>query len=141
MKPRSLREWIGSTQNWVNSVWFQASAATQMRPPLFWDVTQCRLVIADVSGQSIGPIFKGQAVIALEDGADRFRETSVINYQSTMRNIPEEQRPQLGDQLKSTRFLITSFKLFPTSLFTRWSLRSWNQVLHPYKRDKILIVV
>jgi hypothetical protein len=87
-----------------------------MRPPLFWDVKQCRLVIADVSGQSIGSIFKGQAVIILEDGADRFRETSVINYQSTLRNIPEEQRPQLGDQLNSTRFLITFFKFcFPTA--------------------------
>jgi hypothetical protein len=74
------------------------------------------LVIADVSGQSIGPTFKGQAVMTLEDGTDRFRRTSVTNYQSTLRNIPEEQRPQFGDQLNSKRFLITSFKFcFPAA--------------------------
>ena len=54
--------------------------------------------------------------MTLEDEADRFRETSVINCQSKLRNIPEEQRPQLGDQVNSTGFLITSFKFcFPTA--------------------------
>ena len=33
-----------------------------MKYSLFWDVTQRRLVVIDVSGQSVGPIFKGQAV-------------------------------------------------------------------------------
>ena len=87
IKPRSLREWIGSTQNWMISVWFQASAATQMRSPLSLDVTHCRRF----------------------GTTDRSRETSATNYQSTLRNIPEEQR-QFGDQLNSTRFLITPFK-------------------------------
>ena len=29
---------------------------------LFWDVTQRRMVVTDVTGQHIGPIFKGKAV-------------------------------------------------------------------------------
>ena len=33
-----------------------------MRLSLFGDVTQLRLVVADVSVQPIGPIFKGQAI-------------------------------------------------------------------------------
>ena len=33
-----------------------------MRSSLFWDVTQCRLVVTNVSGQLTAPIFKGQAV-------------------------------------------------------------------------------
>jgi hypothetical protein len=43
---------------------------------LFWNVTQRRLVVADVSGQPIASIFKGQAVqvfldfLAVEDGTD-----------------------------------------------------------------------
>ena len=32
--------------------WFQASAAVWMKSSLFWDVTQRRLVVTDVSGQS-----------------------------------------------------------------------------------------
>jgi len=28
-----------------------------------------------------------------KDGTDTFPETSVTNYQSTLRNIPEERRP------------------------------------------------
>jgi len=97
--------------------------------------------MVDVSGQSIDPIFNGQAVMTLEDRTDRFRETSVINYQSTLRNIPEEHRPQLGDHLNSTRFLITSFKFcIPTAyLYVGLSDRE-TKFLHPYKRDKILIV-
>ena len=43
-------------------VWFQASTAVYMRSSLFWDVIQRRLIVADVSGQHIGPIFNGQAV-------------------------------------------------------------------------------
>ena len=41
---------------------FQAFAAVWMRPSLFWDVTQRLFVVTDVSGQPLGPIFKGQAV-------------------------------------------------------------------------------
>jgi hypothetical protein len=33
-----------------------------MRSSLYWDVTQRKFVVADVSGQPIGPNFKFQAV-------------------------------------------------------------------------------
>jgi len=33
----------------------------QLYSLFFWDVKQRRLVVTDVSGQRIGPIFKGQA--------------------------------------------------------------------------------
>jgi hypothetical protein len=50
----------------------------------------------DVSGQHIGPIFKNQVVflncLTLEVGNDSCPETSVTNYQSTLRNIPEKRR-------------------------------------------------
>jgi hypothetical protein len=53
-----------------------------MRSAIFWDITQRRVVIfTDVSGQPLGPIFKGQEVqeenlffldfLTLEDGTDR----------------------------------------------------------------------
>jgi len=65
-----------------------------MRPSRFLDLTQRRLVVEDVSGQPIGPIFKAQAVeeerLALEDGRDRLSRKSVTNYPSTLRNVTEE---------------------------------------------------
>jgi hypothetical protein len=44
-----------------------------MKSSLFWDVTQRLLVVTDVSGQPIGPIFKGQegSTLTLEDGTDK----------------------------------------------------------------------
>jgi hypothetical protein len=33
-----------------------------MRSSLFWDITQHKLVVTNVLGQPVGPIFKGQAV-------------------------------------------------------------------------------
>ena len=67
-----------------------------------WDVTQRTVVFIDVSGHAIGPFLKGPGVqedffvllvflncLTLEDGTD-CPETSVRNYQSTVRNIPEE---------------------------------------------------
>jgi hypothetical protein len=46
---------------------------------LFWDVTRRSFVVTAVSGQPIGPIYKGP-------------ETSVTEYKSTLRNIPEERK-------------------------------------------------
>ena len=51
-----------SDKDRLNLAWFQASAAVQMISSLFWDVMQRRLVVTDVSGQPIGPIFKSQSV-------------------------------------------------------------------------------
>jgi len=42
--------------------WFQDCAAVCMRPSIFWDVTQRLFAVIEVSGHSIGPIFRGQAV-------------------------------------------------------------------------------
>ena len=72
---------------------------------LFWDVTKRSLIVTDVSGQLIGPIFRVQAVqemfpafflncLTLEDGTDRFSRNAG-NYQSTLRNILEEPRSLL----------------------------------------------
>jgi hypothetical protein len=59
-------------------------------------------LVKDVLGQPIGTIFKGQAIqkeldcfdrLTIENGTDGSSETSVTNYQSTLRNIPEERKP------------------------------------------------
>jgi len=57
-----------------------------LRSSLFWDVTQRRWAVTDVSGQPIGPSIKGQAV----------QDTSVTT------NIPKERRSDLhsGGNLK-----------------------------------------
>ena len=71
-----------------------------MRSSLVLDVRQRRLVRTDVSGQHVGPIFKGQAVqedldcVTLEAGTDRLSR-NVGTYQSTLPNIPEERRSNL----------------------------------------------
>jgi len=44
-------------------------------------------------GQCIRPIVVGQAV--QEDGTDRLSGKAVSNYQSNLRNIPEERRSHL----------------------------------------------
>ena len=46
---------------------------------LFWDIGQCRLVVTDVSGQSVGSIFKGQRV------------QSWTKHHSTSRNIQKSE--------------------------------------------------
>jgi hypothetical protein len=47
---------------------FQTKCCVYSTSSLFLDVTQRWMVVADVSGQTIGPIFKGQAV---QDGTER----------------------------------------------------------------------
>ena len=66
--------------------------------------------VTNVSGQPIGPIFKGQAVqeeccLILEDGTDRLSRNVVTYYKSTPCDIPEEWRSQLhrGGSLRSCR--------------------------------------
>jgi hypothetical protein len=52
------------------------------------------LVVADVSGQPVGYIFKGQTVfldsLTFQMGPRDCPETSGINHQSTLRKYPEE---------------------------------------------------
>jgi hypothetical protein len=45
----------------------QATAEVQMRSTLFCYVTKRRLVVIDVSGQPIGPIFEDKAMQFLTD--------------------------------------------------------------------------
>jgi hypothetical protein len=45
-----------------NYAWFFVSAAVPMTPSLFWDITHRRVVVTDVSGRPVGPIFKQPAV-------------------------------------------------------------------------------
>jgi len=42
--PLQLKLWKVN-ENWSSRAWFQALAATYMRPSFFWDVTQCWLVV------------------------------------------------------------------------------------------------
>ena len=70
----------------ISNSWFQASAAVYMSSSLFWEFTQRRLVVCYRRfGTTYRSIFKGQAV----------QEDLVTNYQSTLRNIPEERRSHL----------------------------------------------
>ena len=66
-----------------------------MRSTFFWDVTQRGLVVTDVSGKHIGPVFKGQAVrkewVTLENGSDMLSR-NVYNHRSTLHNIPQDRR-------------------------------------------------
>jgi hypothetical protein len=50
-------------------------------------------LFTDVSGQSIGPTFKGKS-LTLGDGNDRLPR-NVGNYQLTLRKIPQKQRSHL----------------------------------------------
>ena len=58
---------------------------------LFFDFTQRRWIVTEVSGQPLGPIFNVRAR-TLEMGPRGCLETLVINYKSTQRNMPEERR-------------------------------------------------
>jgi hypothetical protein len=76
----------------LKSTWeLYAQSELPLGSLLIWDVTQCTFVFTDFSGQPIGPIFNGQSV----------QGTYVMNYQSTVRNIPGTQSShlQLGDSL------------------------------------------
>jgi len=58
------------------------------RLPRWWNATHRRLVVSDVSGQPIGPTFRG----SLKVGPKVCPETSVTNYQPAVRNIPDQRR-------------------------------------------------
>lgn len=56
------------------------------------DVVQLQLVVSDVSGQHGGLIYKARDV--RNDGSDAlFPGTLVTNYQLTLDNMQEDQRP------------------------------------------------
>jgi hypothetical protein len=80
---------IGNGQQYIKiDDWFQASASMLMRSTLFWDITQRRAVILYRRfGTKYRPRFQGSISLI---GCP---ETSVKDYHSTLRNIPEERRP------------------------------------------------
>ena len=64
----------------------------------FWKVTKRRPAVTEVLGQPIDPKFNG------------FPETSATNYQSRLRNIPEERRSHLhrsGSLISTTKLYLT----------------------------------
>jgi hypothetical protein len=93
-----------------------------MRPSLVWDVTQHRLVVNDVSGQTTGTMFKDQGdqskdCLTLEDGTDSLSR-NVGNYQSTLCNIPE------GRRCQSCNGWLTKYHQVQLSVLFIWSF-SW----------------
>jgi hypothetical protein len=76
---------------------FQASAVMYMRPAFFWDITQRRVVIlyrrfgGPYHARLTGSFFWSACPRKL--GLIFFPPTSVQNYHSTLRNVPEEQDP------------------------------------------------
>jgi len=59
-----------------------------LRSAFFCDFTQLRLVVTDISVQSVCSIFKGQSVRA--DGTDRLSRNVCNRLPVWLRNIPEE---------------------------------------------------
>jgi hypothetical protein len=107
-----------------------------MRSSLSYDVTPRILEVTDVSGQPTGPIFKCQAAQghsswtagSLSMVLRVYTGTSVTNYQSTLRNIPEERKSKLHrtGRLKSRLQNFNCLYIVDTLciLFTKTSIRS-----------------
>jgi hypothetical protein len=66
---------------------------------LFWYIKHSRLVVTDVSKQPIGFLYKRRSW-HFNMGPIGCPETSVTNYQSSLRDIPEEQRSPLFCDLR-----------------------------------------
>jgi hypothetical protein len=81
------------------------TASMPTRSSLFWDVTQCKLVVTDVLEHSSGLIIKASwAALPLHRGPIVVcPKTSLWNYHSTLRHIPDECRCDLhrGGRFKS----------------------------------------
>ena len=76
---------------------FHDSAAVWLKSSLFWDVTRRRLVVSDISGQHVLPVFKAQAVWdprPLKMGVIYCTATSVTNCQPTPPNVPGNSKLQ-----------------------------------------------
>jgi hypothetical protein len=80
----------------------------------FWHFTHRRLVVlTGVSGQTISSTCKGHSSLdsSLEVRLKIFLETSVTNYQSSLRETPEEKRSQKITFLASKSLLNSSYKI------------------------------
>ena len=67
----------------VKDLYWELSVNGYMRSSLFWDFTQPRLVVRYRNSGRIYPC-------PLQDGIGSFPQTSVTEYQSTLRKVPEE---------------------------------------------------
>jgi hypothetical protein len=63
----------------------------------------------DVSGEHISHL--SMVKLNFEDGTDRCPKTTVTNYQSALRNIPEESLPFLRPQILHPSKLLLSLKV------------------------------
>jgi len=95
-----------------------------MKYSLLWDITQCRLTVTCWHfGKTGWFIFKGQAVQvwSLKVECIECPETSVNNYQSTPRNMPEERISNLqrSGKLKS-RIITVRICICCTSTMGGW---------------------
>jgi hypothetical protein len=80
---------------------------------MIMNVTQCRLVVTDVSGHSICPIFKGQVVLfgvlyPRKSGTDRMSR-NVGHYQSTLRRTNLHRGGNLNSCIVVFILLTTAF--------------------------------
>jgi hypothetical protein len=102
-----------------------------VRTEFFWAITQQVLVIpCDISGQPIGPIFRGKESKMGPTG--RTEKSEVRNYHSTLSSDPEERgsHPVRGGSLKSQ--VILCFNLHAKYRIVVQNIRSqrlnWNSV-------------
>jgi hypothetical protein len=67
----------------------------QITSSLFWYSARRRLLVTDVSGQHIGPVFFTGQASTLKMEPLGCPETSVTNYRCTLRNVPQEGKSRL----------------------------------------------
>jgi hypothetical protein len=93
-----------------------------MRSALFWDFTQRRMNLSVLSSRDC---------LTLEDGTDRLSETSVRNYHSTLRKIPEERGSHLhrNRNLRSRFIYILHLSIFQIKMFMPWVKASFGNIL------------
>jgi hypothetical protein len=56
--------------------------------------------VTDVSTQPVGSMFEGQEV-RVRHGTDRLSRTSVTDYESKLRNVPEERRSHTAAEARN----------------------------------------
>jgi hypothetical protein len=91
----------------------------------------CQLVV-NVAGQHIGPVFKGQAFHtkcwSMKVGLTPYLEISVKDYQPMPCDMPEEQRPYLGQCtcLKSLLVTLCKTKKLVSCFHLMWQWECWE---------------
>jgi hypothetical protein len=119
MKPISNFRWLRCNQYGKIPQMFHTAMHNISMPKMFTlpNVTQRRLVAADVSLQPVGPIFEVQqfspsTAWPLEMGPTGCHETSVTNYRSSQCNIPELRSHYVAAEVKSQSHVFNSKKWY-----------------------------